>query len=74
VAEYAPVIGSEVLATPTAITKLIVATVPFAMIPAFEPDTKQVYVPAVPEQFNALDALVDAVPATAEIDTTLVVG
>ena len=60
--------------TPTAITSVTTATVPFEMIPAFEPETIHVYVPEVPEQLKVLEALVDAVPGVAEIDTTLAVG
>jgi len=74
VAANALVIGVDVVVTPTAMTIFIVATVPFEMIPEFEPETIQVYVPEDPEQLKVLDALVDAAPGVAEIDTTLAVG
>jgi hypothetical protein len=64
----------DVVVTPTAMTIFIVATVPFEMIPEFEPETIQVYVPDDPEQLKVLEALVDAAPGIAEIDTTLAVG
>lgn len=73
-AANALVIGVDVVVTPTAMTIFIVATVPFEMIPEFEPETIQVYVPEDPEQLKVLDALVDAAPGVAEIDTTLAVG
>ena len=73
-AANALVIGMDVVVTPTAMTIFIVATVPFEMIPEFEPETIQVYVPEDPEQLKVLDALVDAAPGIAEIDTTLAVG
>lgn len=73
-AANALVIGMDVVVTPTAMTIFIVATVPFEMIPEFEPETIQVYVPDDPEQLKVLEALVDAAPGIAEIDTTLAVG
>jgi hypothetical protein len=42
VAANALVIGTDVVVTPTAMTIFIVATVPFEMIPEFEPETIQV--------------------------------
>lgn len=73
-AAKALVIGRGVLVAPTAMTRLIVATVPFEMIPEFEPETIHVYVPEVPEQLRVLEAAVDAAPGAAEIDKTLAVG
>ena len=64
----------DVVVTPTAMVKFITATVQFEMIPAVDPDTIQLYVPALPEQVRALEALVDAAPTVAEMETTLAVG
>jgi hypothetical protein len=64
----------DVVVTPTAMVRFTTATVPFEMIPEVEPDTTQLYVPALPEQLRVFAALVDAAPAVAEIETTLVVG
>jgi hypothetical protein len=44
------------------------------MTPEFGPETTHVYLPEVPEQLKVLEALADAVPACADIDTTLAAG
>jgi hypothetical protein len=67
-------IGMGVVVAPTANTRFTTATVPFEMIPESDPDTIQLYVPTVPEQLRVLEALVDAAPAVAEIETTFAVG
>ena len=64
----------DVVVTPTAMVRFTTATTPLEMMSEFDPDTIQLYVPALPEQLMVLDALVDAAPAVAEMETTLAVG
>jgi hypothetical protein len=64
----------DVVVTPTAMVRFSTATVPFEMIPEVEPDRTQLYVPALPEQLTVFEALVDAAPAVAEMETTLAAG
>jgi hypothetical protein len=63
-----------VVVTPAAMVRFTTATVPFEMMPAFIPEATQVYVPRVPEQFNALPGAVRAGPEFADIETTLADG
>jgi len=63
-----------VLVTPEAMVRFTTPTVPLAMIAAFRPSARQVYVPAPEAQVNVLPALVAAVPAIAEMETTLLGG
>ena len=67
-------IGIEVEVRPSAMVRFTTATTPFEMIPEFMPDTIQVYVPAPGKQLKVLNALIDAVPAVAETETTLAGG
>ena len=60
--------------TPTAMVRFTTATAPFEIVPSFEPDTIQLYVPALPKQLSVCEALLNAAPAVAEMETTLVVG
>jgi len=64
----------DVLVTPEAMVRFTTPTVPLAMIAAFMPSATQVYVPALEAQVNVLPALVAAVPAIAEMETTLLGG
>jgi len=64
----------DVVVAPTAMVRFTTATVPFEMVPPFEPDTIQLYVPAPPEQLSVCVALLNAAPAVAEMETTLAVG
>jgi hypothetical protein len=64
----------EALLTPDANESVTTATVPFEILPAFMPDTRQVYAPEAATQLIVLDALVAAVPALAEMETTLLGG
>ena len=67
-------IAIAVVVRPAAMTRFTTATEPFAMAPAFIAEARQVYVPGVPLQVNVLSAPVSAVPAVAEIETTLAGG
>jgi len=60
----------EVELTPDAIVTFTDATTPFAMVLAFIPDARHVYVPDPPMQVIVLPALVSAAPAVAEIAIT----
>jgi hypothetical protein len=63
-----------VLIAPGAINRLMTATVPFDIVPAFMPETRHVYVPTPAVQFSVLLALVAAAPTIAEMEATLVEG
>jgi hypothetical protein len=54
-----------------ATVRLIIATVPFAMIPASVPETTHVYTPEPAAQVTVLPAAVAAVPGLAEMVRTL---
>ena len=64
----------EVVGTPATTVKLTTATTPFEMIPAFRPDARQVYVPALDAQDKVLLAAVAAAPALTEMETTFATG
>jgi hypothetical protein len=64
----------EVLPTPDAMVKFTTATTPFPIVFAFIPVARQVYVPEPVEQDRLLPALVEAAPAVAEMEVTLLCG
>jgi hypothetical protein len=64
----------EVLLTPDAMVKFTTATVPFPIVVAFIPVTRQVYLPELAAQERLLPALVEAAPAVAEMEVTLLWG
>jgi hypothetical protein len=60
----------DVLLTPEAIVTFTVAATPLAIVFAFMPVARQVYVPEPETQVSVLPAAVAAAPAVAEIDVT----
>lgn len=69
-----PLIWIAVAVRSGAIVRFTTATVPFEMIAEFMADTRHLYVPLPGKQFSVLEALMEAVPGVAEIETTLAAG
>jgi hypothetical protein len=64
----------DVLLTPGAMIRFTTPTAPFEIIVAFIADARQVNVPKPETQLNVLPALIAAIPAIAEMETTLLGG